>query len=358
MRILFAVSKLKNGGAERVVALLANKLVSAGYEVGILTIEGDEVAYQIDPEIDYMPVVIGGNRYTRRIKRIFRARDAFKEFKPDIILSFLDRICFTTIPANFGLNNKLVVVVRNDPRNNDMSQGIKKHIRRFLFPKADFFVFQTTDERDYFSDDIRKKSAVIKNPISESMPEPLKNKNRTEIIGVGRLEPQKNWPMLLDAFENFARKHSEYRLKIYGEGPLRERLQGIIDNSDILRERVQLPGFVNNIYDVINSSGIFVLPSNFEGLSNAMLESMALGVPTICTDCPAYGAREVIISGENGILIPVGDVKKLEEALNRVAEDDTLVNKLSQNSVTIRQDLSLDVITKQWMDVIKTVVNG
>lgn len=357
MKILFAVSKLKNGGAERVVAILANKLVESGYEVGIVTLEGDEVAYSIDQNIKYMPIAIGGNRYTRRLKRIFRARKVIKEFHPDLIFSFLDRISFSIIPANIGINNKLVLVIRNDPRNNDMSKGIKKNIRDFLFPKADYFVFQTVDERDYFAPTIRERSTVIKNPISESMPEPWQGEHKKEIIGVGRLEPQKNWPMLLTAFEKFAEKHPEYTLAIYGEGPLREKLQAQIDNSAILNNRASLPGFVYNIYDVMNKSGIFVLPSNFEGLSNAMLEAMALGIPTICTDCPAYGAREVIKDGENGILIATGDVTGLTEKLIEIADNKDLANKLSQNSIKIRQELSLNVIIEQWKNVIESVLS-
>ena len=187
------------------------------------------------------------------------------------------------------------------------------------------------------------------------MPEPWQGEHKKEIIGVGRLEPQKNWPMLLSAFEKFVETHGEYVLTIYGEGPLRTELQERINNSAVLNVKVSLPGFIDNMYEVLNKSGIFVLPSNFEGLSNAMLESMALGIPTICTDCPAYGAREVIRDGENGLLIPVGDVDALVEKLCMVADDEMLASTLSRNSVKIREELSLNVIVEQWENVINNV---
>ena len=97
---------------------------------------------------------------------------------------------------------------------------------------------------------------------------------------------------------------------------------------------------------------MFVSSSDFEGMSNSMLEAMALGLPCVCTDCPAGGARAVIKDGENGLLTPVGDSHALYLAMKKVAENPELAAKLSKNSVKIREEQSVDKIIKKWMELI------
>ena len=97
---------------------------------------------------------------------------------------------------------------------------------------------------------------------------------------------------------------------------------------------------------------MFVSSSDYEGMSNSMLEAMAMGLPCVCTDCPAGGARAVIKDGENGLLTPVGDSHALYLAMKKIAENPGLANKLSQNSVKIRNKQSVDKIIKKWMELI------
>ena len=93
---------------------------------------------------------------------------------------------------------------------------------------------------------------------------------------------------------------------------------------------------------------MFVSSSDYEGLSNSMLEAMAIGLPTVCTDCPVGGARMVIRDGENGLLVPVGDREALAAAMCRVADDRALAETLSQNGRTLREKLSIGVIADEW----------
>ena len=108
-----------------------------------------------------------------------------------------------------------------------------------------------------------------------------------------------------------------------------------------------------DIHTIVRDAAMFVSSSNYEGLSNSMLEAMAIGLPTICTDCPCGGAGMVIRDRENGLLVPVGDTEALCRALSEVAEDPALADKLSKNAVKIRDDLSVQRILEKWENVIE-----
>lgn len=98
---------------------------------------------------------------------------------------------------------------------------------------------------------------------------------------------------------------------------------------------------------------IHVSSSDYEGISNSMLEALAIGLPCICTDCPVGGAKMVIKNNINGILIPVGDQKALEQKMILLAENDELIEKLSQNAVKIRTKLSISNIADEWISFIE-----
>lgn len=153
--------------------------------------------------------------------------------------------------------------------------------------------------------------------------------------------------MAIDAFEKFNKVHPEYIYEIYGEGELRESIQQYIEKKN-LREKVFLKGFYQNIHSEIVNAAVFVLPSNYEGISNSMLEALAIGLPVICTDCPIGGARQVIENGKNGVLIPVGDTAALFNAMCKIVEDEDFAGLLSSNATNVRNDYNADLICKKW----------
>ena len=144
----------------------------------------------------------------------------------------------------------------------------------------------------------------------------------------------------------------EYTLCIYGEGTERQHLEEKIKLLG-LENKVLLPGHSHNIYEEIRKAALFVSSSDYEGISNSMLEAMALGVPTICTDCPAGGARETIRNGENGLLVPVGDRQALAAAIGQVLSDDILAQSLSNESRKLREQLSAATVAQKWLEVIE-----
>ena len=168
---------------------------------------------------------------------------------------------------------------------------------------------------------------------------------------MGRFTSQKNFKMLIDAFNKFSKKYSDYRLFIYGDGQLKNELS-IYVNTLEAREKIFFPGYKSNINEIMSNSGMYVSSSNFEGISNSMLEAMALGVPTICTDCPVGGAKMVIKDGVNGVLVPVGDVDKLYNAMIRIASESKFADKISREAVRVKDTFSDKTIGAMWIDII------
>ncbi len=148
------------------------------------------------------------------------------------------------------------------------------------------------------------------------------------------------------------RDYPEYKLRIFGEG---ECWQELIDHSKEkdLTGSVIFEGFDSNLHERIRSSKMFVSTSDFEGLSNSMLEAMAIGLPTICTDCDGGGARMMIQDHENGLLVPKGDVNAVYHAMKEIIENPDLAKKLSEEAYKIREELSAEKIVKKWMEVIE-----
>lgn len=140
---------------------------------------------------------------------------------------------------------------------------------------------------------------------------------------------------------------TDYRLVIYGDGPEREDILSYIKLRN-LSDSVDLFHNCSDVHEKIIKSSMFVSSSNYEGLSNSMLEAMAIGLPTICTDCPCGGARMVIKNNINGLLVPTGDKDSLAVAMEKIAKNQQLSQKLSNNSKKLRDMLSLDKIAKQW----------
>ena len=109
---------------------------------------------------------------------------------------------------------------------------------------------------------------------------------------------------------------------------------------------------MKNVHEAVIKDAMYVNSSDYEGISNAMLEAMAIGMPVVCTDCPIGGAKATINNGENGLLVPIQNPEALASAMNRMIEDNELADKLSHNASQIREELSLDKITEKWMQLL------
>lgn len=354
MKIAFCIGQLTKGGAERVVCNLAN-CFSKTDDITIISLRNDKPAYEIDKKINV--IFLDREKKNKITKNLIRRKELKKILRKnnfDAIICFLPEPSFLVLSLKKLITSKIIVSVRNDPKI-EYSSFIYNFLMKKLYTKADGFVFQTRDAQKYFVNEIQKKSKIILNSINPSFLINNKAEKRdNKIVSVGRLEEQKNQKNLILAFSNISKKYQNYKLIIYGEGSLRKELEDLISEKK-LNDRVYLPGISDNIKDEIKNASIFVLPSNYEGLPNSLMEAMVLGVPCISTDCPCGGPKTLIQSGVNGILIPVNNVQALEKSIEDLLENDKLTKKISKESAKIAKILDPKVINKEWYDYIKKV---
>ena len=220
-----------------------------------------------------------------------------------------------------------------------------------VYNLPDKIVFQTPDAMAHYSKSIQKRGVVIPNPVSPYLPQRFEGERTKEIVAMGRLAAQKNFKMMIDAFAMLVKEHPEYKLIIYGKGPQQDMLEQRIRELS-LEDKVLLPGFVTDIHDKILKSAMYVSSSNYEGISNSMLESLGMGIPSVVTDCPVGGAKMFVRNDENGVLVPVGDVDAFYEGMKKIAEDKDFAEKISKNAVKIREELDADRICKKWLDLV------
>nr|WP_170228507.1 glycosyltransferase [Nesterenkonia populi] len=327
--------------------MLANGLAARGRHVGILSFHPAATEYYLDHSVVKVYGPQGPKAYSK-LKQILWIRRAAKTNSKAVFISFEYFINIKVLFACLTLPNRVIASERNDPAR--VGTGFPRDpLRKLLYQTADRLVCQTDEAAGYFSDKTRK--AVIMNPLTPNLPDPIMTKRRKTVVSFCRLEPQKNLDMLVKAFATFHIKYPEYTLEIYGEGSQRSALSGLIDSLG-LRGVARIMRATQDIHEIVRDCSMFVLPSHYEGLSNSMIEAMALGLPTICTDSPCGGARMVIQDGQNGILVPVDDTSGLLLAMERVAADETYATRIGEAATEIRSQLSQDTILSQWEDLI------
>lgn len=344
MKIVFVLPDMPGGGSERVVALLANEYVKRGFQVAVLLFAGNRVAYPLDERVEIFIAgkASGGNPFVQ-LSRLYRMRKFYKKNSDCYIFSFCVRGSIFSVIAAAGIPHRFLVSERNDP-----TRISGQKLRDWSYRRAEKIIFQTDDMKQCFTKDIQDKSAVIPNPVSGDMPEPFQGERKKRVVSVGRLQPQKNHKLLLDAFVSFHEVHPDYDLHIFGIGELENELKRHAKELHI-EDCVVFRGFCSDVQHEIWDSAMFVLSSDYEGISNSMIEALSMGVPVISTDCPVGGSRTYIEDGTNGILTPVGDAKALSDAMIRLAENLELARKLSINGLKIKEQYSLDKIADRFL---------
>lgn len=347
--IVFVSNFLGNGGAARVLSVLAEELARRGYEVSVMSFPFNEAEYKLNADVKR--IALGDKQHLSVMQRIQLIRRELKRHPAATVIAFEYFVNMQTILAGVGLKKKIIVSERNDPA---VVGGTfpKSVIRNMLYRFCHTLVCQTPDAKAYFPSGIQRKTKVIANPVKADLPDPWQGERSRYIINFCRLAKEKNLKLLIDAFAEFHQSHPDYKLLIYGNGPQRDALIEYVNSCNLTSE-VQFHNAIENVHEKILDAAMFVSSSDYEGLSNSMLEAMAIGLPVICTDCPCGGAKMVIDHGTNGMLVPVNNKAAMIEAMIRVADDKDLANSLSRNAVHIRETLSVSNITSEWESVIK-----
>lgn len=349
-KAIFVADSLGTGGAERVISELSNNFSDRGIQVYILLIGENKISYLLNQNIK----LISFEKHLERKKglsailgRCILIKRYVKLINPDIVFSFLSIVNIYTCVSLSCTNYKLIVCERNDPER-DPPNLIKRKIRNLVYKFADGIVFQTIMAKNYFPIIIQKKSVVIPNPIMKGLPEHHSGEREKRIVAIGRLEEQKNYPLLIKTFAELINDYPDYTLDIFGEGNQKGFLEMFVKELG-LEKHVNFRGFVHDVHEKIKCASMFVLTSDYEGMPNALMEAMALGLPCISSDCPCGGPTTLIENGENGFLFPVGDQERLYTYMKKLLEDNYLTEKISRNAVGIRENHQLTQIAEKWL---------
>ncbi len=360
-RITFCIPSLGSGGAERVVSVLANKLTERGFDVSILMLSHLKCQYRLDDRVKIKCINCDADTalpiYRRLPIRLRKIKKAVRELRPDVVISFMAETNIDVCLALWTMKVPIIVSERNDPALDPPGQ-VKKWLRRIAYRKPCGFVFQTPDAQAYFSRRIMEHSRIILNPLDEHLPMPCAQEEREKrIVAVGRLNKQKRFSLLIDAFSLFSKAYPEYVLEIFGEGTLETELHKLIEAQG-LQEKTQLKGFCKDVHQRIRTAAMFVMTSDYEGMPNALLEAMAIGIPSISTDCPCGGPRMLIRSGQNGMLVPVGECDALVKAMSDMAQNPEKAQQMAQEASQIRELADAQTITDVWVEFIDACLEG
>ncbi len=393
-KILMVLPHMTGGGAERVAAQLMNRFHARGCETRFVltSAEKNEVirsdldentelillTEELPPESALqklawlparlfaacgkpferagrnVPAGIGKAAILWQYHREIRWLRACMRKDPDMtVIAFLQPAIPAVLLAARGLPNRVVISERADPNRLMKKRYGKKFIEKY-YVRADTAVFQTQDAKDVYPACVSAKGTVIPNPLKTGLPEPYRGERRHTVTTFCRISKQKNLPLLLAAFALFYKTHPDYTLRIIGDAPnaegtaVLEELTKQIAASG-LKDAVAFEPFRADVHDAVREDAMYVNSSDYEGISNAMLEAMAVGMPAVCTDCPIGGARATIADGENGLLADVGDAEGLCRAMERVADDPAFAARLSENAAKLRTELSLDAVAERWL---------
>lgn len=348
-RLVFFIGTLGNGGAERVVSILTRHLANTGISVELVLYYDSEPFYEIHPDVR-VTYIERETQSKNLLTNLLWLRRYIKK-NADLVISFLAQFNMLALVAAFATGIPVVVADRNDPRHMPM-QAPLRIARNLLYHLADQVIVQTNHNKIYFSKALQKNCKIIYNPIDlgEKKGLALRTDKNRRIVSVARLMKQKNQLMLIDAFSRIKKAFPEYTLTIYGDGPFRDRLEQRIEELGLC-DSVLLPGRIQNVFDCIADAELFVLSSDFEGMPNALIEAMCLGLPVVST--AVSGATDLIEDGKNGLLTPVGDTEQLTACITRMLEDAQLRQDCAEEALALNQQLCVENIISQWLACFK-----
>jgi GalNAc-alpha-(1->4)-GalNAc-alpha-(1->3)-diNAcBac-PP-undecaprenol alpha-1,4-N-acetyl-D-galactosaminyltransferase len=360
-KIACCMTTVGYSGAPKMMAWIANQIAENGYNVDLVTYYHNNDIQPIHKTIKRFDFNIK-RKSTNIIGKIIETLLAYKKLcnyakkeKPDLIIMFSNLASFLYLL--FRIDRKIPVIIseRGDPDKG----GLIYRILRKSYNLANRIVFQTEEAKDKFPDKIKNKSVVIPNPVMLAYRKCVEYSKRDNTIAfVARFNiEQKRQDIMVEAFEIVHKKHPTIKLNFFGDGPDMKKIMDMVEEKN-LSQYVEFYGFVSPIEQYIRNSAVFVLTSDFEGIPNALIDAMALGIPVVSTDCSPGGAKLLIDNYKNGILVPKSDSKKVAEAINYLLENPQEADKMGTKAQEIIDKFSPVRIYSLWQKEIRCILNN
>jgi glycosyltransferase involved in cell wall biosynthesis len=361
MRIAMAISSDDIGGAQRVMALMANYWAALGHHVTLVSLGPPfKDRFALHRLVKRVPLNLSsdsahlGQALYQNALRVLRLRDQLRQLQPDVVISFMGSTNVLTILASRGLGIPVIISERTNPHRQAIG-SVWKSLRSLLYRHADALVVQSSALRDWARGVAGSARVdIIPNPVNPEFNGSVKETGRREsghtVIAMGRLVRVKGFDLLIEAFARCAGQHPEWSLVILGEGEERSNLESLIVVKG-LQDRVRLAGQVPRPSRILGQADLFVLSSRFEGFPNALMEAMACKLAVISTDCP-NGPRDIVRDGMDGLLIPPDDVNALAKGMDRLMSDPVERQRLGASAMEVTERFSINKIMSMWNELI------
>jgi len=351
-KIVFVITSLNSGGAERVLANLVNTF-SIDFEVHLILLYNEPLFYKLDQTVtihylkaNYTPSKTIFHALALNIYFIRKLIKIFRLNKYAVVIGFTKSVNVLSVISAKYLSVPCIISERNNPLVS-LVNPIWNFLQYFIYSFSDALVVQTNFNKENYQKKLNSDIiAVIPNPISEDFLSLRKfyGERANVILTVGRLDKNKNQRLLIEAFANL--NVGNWKLIIVGDGVLRNDYIGLTASLGIA-DKVEFVGNVSNVWDYYNQAKIFAFTSNSEGFPNALLEAMSFGLPCISTDCDS-GPAEIIINDESGYLIEINNRMQLEDRLSQLINNQAICDKFSQNAISTTQKFNMFELRKLW----------
>ena len=361
LRMVLVTSSLGGGGAERVLATMANHWARMGWDVTVLTLRADEATspYPLHERVrvvylnlirEHNPVLDAGH-----FGRLLALRCALRAAAPDLVISFLDKLNVAVLLALVGTGIRVMVTEHLVPWRHPMGT-VWETLRRIVYRRAARIVSPTTGIRDHLIRSVPGQYTVLGYP-AQLLPGAVApvTLRAPLIFAAGRLAPEKGFDVLIAAFALVHVQHPAWRLEIAGEGPLRSALAEQIEAAG-LGESVALRGHLPIVRERMCHAAIFVLSSRNEAYPMVVCEAMAAGSAVVATDCPT-GPREMISEGVDGLLVPPDDTPALAEVLLSLITNTARREQLAVAALVSARRFSSETVMPQWDGLVRQVIS-
>ena len=354
-KILFFNHSLGSGGSERVISRISNYFIKKDFYVSLVTLSGSNIDdfYDLDPKIKRFKLNLAEkqsnliSKIIYNIKRIYLIRKHIKKYNPNIIISFIETNNIIMILSCLGLKKKIIISERSYPGKHKLPL-FWDVLRKILYRYASYLVVQTEKTKEWCINNIANINVVtIPNSVKTFKSSKIKQKI---IIGVGRLETQKGYDLLINAFAKIHREFEDWNIQLYGSGSALNELNKLVNDLN-LNSKVKINPPIKNIIEEIAKSSIMVHPARYEGFPNVILESMSAGTVVAAADCYT-GPSEIIKNKINGILFPVDNVDLLADSLRILISDQSIRKKYESNAGLTVRSFSEQHIMQKWEKLI------
>lgn len=349
-RSLLFIPTLTAGGAERVASILANEWCRyPDTRTTVVTLFDEPGFYALHPEVELVCLGIaakqgGAARAAALLRSLLALRREVLRRRPAFVLSFMNKYNVFCVVALLGTGVRVVAAERDSPT--EVLPWIRVVLRKLTYPLAATVLVQSEAARAFILETTRSRNVqVLLNPVLRLVG-PAQRQPARVVLNVSRLHPKKGQMDLLEAFAGLGR--TDWTLALAGDGEMRGPLQARAQALGIA-DRVRFLGTVTDLRPLLATAGVFAFPSYWEGFPNALAEAMLAGIPCVSYDCPT-GPAELIRHGDNGLLVPVGDVAGLRSALAQLLDDPALAGALGARAAEVAGKVEVGAVARQYWD--------